>query len=94
MMIHGLALIHTHFYQRIKLWSILHVTIHWNAVDKYFIVVLFVSQCQPICYFGTFINFGLGTVKSERVNDSGRINHSPPSAKRITVISFSDVYTL
>ena len=32
------------------------MTIHWKIVEQYFTVVLFV-----------FINFGLGTVRSERV---------------------------
>ena len=41
--------------------------IHWKAVEQYFIVVLFVFQFYPVCNFGKFIIFGLGTVKSERV---------------------------
>ena len=28
---------------------------------------LFVFQFDPVCKFGKFINFGLGTVRSERV---------------------------
>ena len=42
-------------------------TIHWKAVEQYFTVVLFVFQFYPVCNFGTFIKFGLGTVGSERV---------------------------
>ena len=43
------------------------VTIHWKAVEQYFSVILFVFQFYPVCNFGQFINFGLGTVRSERV---------------------------
>ena len=42
------------------------VTIHWKAVEQYFIVPLFVLQIYPVCNFGKCINFGLATVKSER----------------------------
>ena len=35
---------------------------HWKAVEQYFTVVLFVFQ---VCNFVKFINFGLGTVRSE-----------------------------
>ena len=41
--------------------------IHWKAVEQYFTVVLFVFQCNPVCNFGKFISFGLGTVKSEGI---------------------------
>ena len=41
--------------------------IHWKAVDQYFTVVLFGAQFYPVCKFSKFINFGLGTVNSERV---------------------------
>ena len=44
------------------------MTIHWKAVEHYFTMVLFVFQFYPVCNFGTFIRFGLGTVRSERVN--------------------------
>ena len=43
------------------------VTIHWNAVDQYFTVVLFVFHFSPVCKFGKFVNFGLGTVRSKGV---------------------------
>ena len=43
------------------------MTIHSKAVEKYFSEVLFVFQFYPVCNFGKFINFGLGTVRSERV---------------------------
>ena len=45
------------------------MTIHWKAVEQYFTVVLFVFQFS-VCNFGKFNNFGLDTVRSERVNDS------------------------
>ena len=35
---------------------------------QYFTVALFASQFYPVCNFGKFVNFGLGTVKSERGN--------------------------
>ena len=41
---------------------------HWKAVEQYFTVVLFVVQFYPVCNFETFINFGVGTVRSERLN--------------------------
>ena len=41
------------------------VTIHWKAVDQYFTVVLFVFQFYPVCNFGKFMNFELGTVRSD-----------------------------
>ena len=40
---------------------------HSLSVEQYFTVVLFVFQFYPVCTFGKFINFGLGTVRSERV---------------------------
>ena len=39
-----------------------------DGFNPYFTVVLFVFQFYPVCKFGEFINFGLGTVRSERVN--------------------------
>ena len=48
------------------------VTIHWKAVEQYFTVVLFVFQSRSTHWhfviFETFSNFGLGTVRSERIN--------------------------
>ena len=44
------------------------MTIHLKAAEQYFTVVLFVSQIYPVCNFGKFINFGLSTVMSERIN--------------------------
>ena len=41
--------------------------IDWKAVKQYFTVVLFVFQFHPVCNFGTFLSFGLDTVRSERV---------------------------
>ena len=43
------------------------MTIHWKRVEQNFTVLLFVFQFYPICNFRIFINFGLGTVRSERV---------------------------
>ena len=34
---------------------------------QYFTLVLFVFQFFPVCNFGKFLNFGVGTVRSERV---------------------------
>ena len=39
-------------------------------MEQYFTLVLFVFQFYPICNFGEFVNSGLGTVRSERVNGS------------------------
>ena len=50
------------------------MTIHWKAVEQYFTVVLFVFQFYPVCNFGGFINFGLGTVRSERVKTNDVIS--------------------
>ena len=44
------------------------MTINGKADEQFFTVVLFVSQFNPVCNVGKFINFGLGTVKSEVVN--------------------------
>ena len=38
-------------------------------MEQYFTVVLFVFQVSPVCNFGKFSNFGLGTVKSEGVKN-------------------------
>ena len=46
------------------------MTMHWKAAEQYFTVVLFVFQFYPVCNFGKFIRFGLGIVRSERVNGS------------------------
>ena len=43
------------------------MTLHWKAVEQYFTVVLFVFQFYPASNFGKFISFGLGNVRSERV---------------------------
>ena len=45
----------------------LTVTIQWKAVEQYLTVVPFGIQAS-VCCFGKFINFVLGTVRSERVN--------------------------
>ena len=37
-------------------------TIHVKAVEQYF-----VFQCGPVCKFGKFINFRLGTVRNQTV---------------------------
>ena len=50
-----------------------NVTIHWKAVAQYFTVVLFVFQFYPVCNFTKLINFGPGTVRSERVSFFGRL---------------------
>ena len=36
-------------------------------MEQYFTVMLFVFQFYPVCNFGKFINFGLGTVRGESV---------------------------
>ena len=41
------------------------MTIHWKAVEQYFTVELFVFQFSPVSNFGQFIDFGLGTLRSE-----------------------------
>ena len=41
--------------------------IHWKAAELHFTVVLFVFQFFLVCNFGQFINFGLGTLRSETV---------------------------
>ena len=38
-----------------------------KAVEQCFSMVLFVFQVYPVCNFGKFISFGLGTVRRERV---------------------------
>ena len=46
------------------------MTIHWKAAEQYFTVVLFVFQFYSVGNFGKFMNFGLGTIESERVNQA------------------------
>ena len=41
-----------------------------SIYEQYFTVLLFVFQFHAVGNFGTFINFGFGTVKSEMVNDT------------------------
>ena len=41
---------------------------HWKAVKQYLTVVLFVFKFHPVCNFGKFINFGLGIIRSKRIN--------------------------
>ena len=43
------------------------MTVHWKAVEQCFTEARFVSQFSPVVYFGKFINFRLGTDRSERV---------------------------
>ena len=47
------------------------MTIHWKAGKHYFAVELFVFQFYSNCNFGKFINFELGMVRSEKVNQTG-----------------------
>ena len=37
----------------------------WKVVEQYLTVVLFVFQFYPVYNFGKFIDFGLGSVRSE-----------------------------
>ena len=53
-------------------------------------MVLYVFQFYPVCNFGNFINFGLGTVRSERVKlevpgDKCRCNSSAKEAGDPTI---------
>ena len=48
-------------------------SIHWKALEQYFTAVLFVFKFYPLCNFGTFIKFGLVTIKCERLKKSVRI---------------------
>ena len=45
----------------------LSVTIHWKVIEQYFTMVLFGFQSSPVCNCGKSINFGLDTVKGERL---------------------------
>ena len=46
----------------------LSVTVRWKVVEHYFTAALFDFQFYSVCNFVKFINFGLGFVRSERVN--------------------------
>ena len=59
------------------------MTIHWKAVEQYFTVILFVFQ---FCNFGKFINFGLGTVRSERFSATQASCFGEPVQKFSSVI--------
>ena len=50
------------------------MTIYWKAVEQCFTLGLFVFQFYPVCNFEKFISFGLGAVKSERVNALTRLS--------------------
>ena len=39
-------------------------------VKQYFSLVLFVFYFYSVCNFGKFLNFGLGTIRNERVNNN------------------------
>ena len=41
--------------------------------EQYSTVELFILQFSPVCNFGKYINFGIGTVGTERVNRSALI---------------------
>ena len=53
-------------------------------------VVLFVFQFYPVCNFGRFISFGLGTVISERVELRGDVIYPTWN----TIYRFSRPYNL
>ena len=46
------------------------MTIHWKAIEQYFAVAaaFFNFFFLFVCDFAKLINFGLGTVRTERVN--------------------------
>ena len=44
------------------------MTIHWKPVEQYLTVVQFIFQVCSVRNFGKFVNFGLGTVRSESAN--------------------------
>ena len=46
------------------------MTIRWKAVEQYFTVVLFVFQFTTVCNLTTLENFGLSTVRTERVKNN------------------------
>ena len=50
------------------------IALQYYHVEQYFTVVLFVFQFYPVCNFGKFISFGLGTIRSERVKQQRKIN--------------------
>ena len=52
-----------------SMYKTLSVTIHWKAVEQYFTVVVVGFQFYPVCNFRKFNNFGLGSVRSERVKE-------------------------
>ena len=58
------------------------MTIHWKAVEQYFTVVLFGFQVSTVCNFEKFINFGLGTVRSEGLKTCKRVGQ--PTGQRNT----------
>ena len=43
------------------------MAIHWKAVEQYFTALLVGFKFDPVYNFENFINFGRGTVRSERV---------------------------
>ena len=49
------------------------MTILWKAVEQSFTVVVLVLQFYSVSNFETFINFGLDTLRNERVNRSVKV---------------------
>ena len=45
------------------------MTIQWKTVEQSFTVLLFVVLFYPVCNVGKFVNFGLDTVRNEKVNE-------------------------
>ena len=52
-------------------------------VEQYLTVVLFVFQFYPVCNFGKFISFGLGTVRSERLKRQAQTSKRMMTSNRL-----------
>ena len=61
------------------------MTIRWKTVEQYFTVLLFAVQYYHVCNFGKFINFGLGTVRSECMVGASRL--CDPGSIPVLVVS-------
>ena len=49
---------------------------HWKAVEQYWTAVLFAFQFYLVCSFGKYVNVGFGTVGSEIIKVSARVQRA------------------
>ena len=68
--------------------------IHWKADEQCFTEELFDFQFHPVCNFGKFITFGLGTVGSERLRKRRIVTAQMYLKRRRATCSVVELITL